>query len=128
MKHGNADGFDAIKGEDGTVELDSYIAGELDVMEQRGSNLIQAIMVGGCAMAAPVIEQIPSSVLWGYFAFMSLESIPDFQLSNRIVVLFTETSGRQQEMEGNVQLTTYVMLCVLFAIRLRFACEFGETP
>jgi len=73
---------------------------DLEVMEQRGSNLIQAVMVAICAFCAPAIRQIPTSVLWGYFAFMSLESVPDMQLSNRIILLFMEPSARKEHVTG----------------------------
>lgn len=48
----------------------------LKLKEQRLSNLLQALMVGGCVAAMPLLKKIPTSVLWGYFAFMAIESLP----------------------------------------------------
>ncbi|KAK8975117.1 hypothetical protein V6N11_058167 [Hibiscus sabdariffa] len=51
----------------------------VEVKEQRLSNLFQAIMVVGCVAAMPILKKIPTSVLWGYFAFMAIESLPGNQ-------------------------------------------------
>jgi hypothetical protein len=53
------------------------------VLEQRGSNLGQALLVAACAVAAPAINLIPTSVLWGYFAFMARTSL--FDALNRLL-------------------------------------------
>lgn len=66
----------------------------VEVKEQRLSNLLQALMVGGCVAAMPVLKKIPSSVLWGYFAFMAIESLPGNQFWERILLLFTAPSRR----------------------------------
>lgn len=66
----------------------------VEVKEQRLSNLLQAIMVGGCIAAMPLIKKIPTSVLWGYFAFMAIESLPGNQFWERILLLFTAPSRR----------------------------------
>lgn len=47
-----------------------------EVQEQRVSNLLQSAAVGGCVTPMPVLKIIPTSVLWGYLAFMAIESIP----------------------------------------------------
>lgn len=66
----------------------------LEVKEQRLSNLLQSLMVGGCVAAMPVLKKIPTSVLWGYFAFMAIESLPGNQFWERILLLFTAPSRR----------------------------------
>lgn len=66
----------------------------VEVKEQRLSNLLQAVMVGGCLAAMPVLKKIPTSVLWGYFAFMAIESLPGNQFWERILLLFTAPSRR----------------------------------
>lgn len=73
-------------------EIDDLLP--IEVKEQRLSNLLQAIMVGGCVAAMPVLRMIPSSVLWGYFAFMAIESLPGNQFWERILLLFTAPSRR----------------------------------
>jgi hypothetical protein len=62
------------------------------VNEQRLSNLLQSILVGGCVGAMPVIRMIPTSVLWGYFAYMAIDSLPGNQFWERIQLLFVAES------------------------------------
>ncbi|GLJ25077.1 hypothetical protein SUGI_0479710 [Cryptomeria japonica] len=66
----------------------------IEVKEQRLSNLLQAIMVICCLGAMPVLKKIPTSVLWGYFAFMAIESLPGNQFWERILLVFTAPSRR----------------------------------
>ncbi|WCJ23230.1 HCO3- transporter family [Euphorbia peplus] len=79
-------------------EIDDLLP--VEVKEQRLSNLLQAIMVGGCVGAMPLIKKIPTSVLWGYFAFMAIESLPGNQFWERILLLFTAPSRRYKVLEG----------------------------
>ncbi|XP_022722308.1 boron transporter 1-like isoform X3 [Durio zibethinus] len=88
---------------DGTVfdvdkEIDDLLP--VEVKEQRLSNLLQATMVGGCVAAMPFIKKIPTSVLWGYFAFMAIESLAGNQFWERILLLFTAPSRRYKVLEG----------------------------
>lgn len=71
----------------------------VEVKEQRLSNLLQALMVGGCVTAMPLLKKIPTSVLWGYFAFMAIESLPGNQFWERILLLFTAPSRRYKVLE-----------------------------
>lgn len=73
-------------------EIDELLP--VEVKEQRVSNLLQATMVGGCVAAMPLLKMIPTSVLWGYFAFMAIESLPGNQFWERILLLFTAPSRR----------------------------------
>ncbi|TXG50268.1 hypothetical protein EZV62_022792 [Acer yangbiense] len=73
----------------------------VEVKEQRLSNLLQALMVGGCVAAMPLLKKIPTSVLWGYFAFMAIESLPGNQFWERILLLFTAPSRRYKVLEEN---------------------------
>lgn len=66
----------------------------VEVKEQRLSNLLQALMVAACVAAMPLLKKIPTSVLWGYFAFMAIESLPGNQFWERILYLFTAPSRR----------------------------------
>lgn len=66
----------------------------VEVKEQRLSNLLQALMVAACVAAMPLLKKIPTSVLWGYFAFMAIESLPGNQFWERILYLFTPPSRR----------------------------------
>lgn len=67
---------------------------ELAVVEQRLSNLIQALLVAVCLGATPAIKLIPTSLLWGYFAFMALESLPGSQFWDRLRMLVTDPKRR----------------------------------
>lgn len=58
------------------------------VNEQRVTNLLQSLLVGACLGAMPVIKMIPTSVLWGYFAYMAIDSLPGNQFWERILLLF----------------------------------------
>ncbi|XP_051123229.1 boron transporter 1-like isoform X2 [Andrographis paniculata] len=71
----------------------------VEVKEQRLSNLLQALMVGTCVAAMPLLKKIPTSVLWGYFAFMAIESLPGNQFWERILLLFTAPSRRYMVLE-----------------------------
>ncbi|OIW13451.1 hypothetical protein TanjilG_05341 [Lupinus angustifolius] len=78
-------------------EIDDLLP--IEVKEQRVSNLLQSIMVGGCVAAMPFLKKIPTSVLWGYFAFMAIESLPGNQFWERILLLFTAPSRRYKVLE-----------------------------
>lgn len=66
----------------------------VEVKEQRLSNLMQSLMVGGCVGAMPLLKKIPTSVLWGYFAYMAIDSLSGNQFWERILLLFTPPSRR----------------------------------
>ncbi|XP_071682839.1 boron transporter 4 [Lolium perenne] len=70
------------------------------VNEQRLSNLLQSLLVGGCVGAMPVIKMIPTSVLWGYFAYMAIDSLPGNQFWERIQLLFIGASRRYRVLES----------------------------
>lgn len=64
------------------------------VNEQRMSNLLQSVLVGASVCAIPAIKLIPTSALWGYFAYMAIDSLPGNQFWERILLLFV-TPGRR---------------------------------
>ena len=72
--------------EDGVVAL--------NVKEQRLSNTVQGLLVACCLAASPAVKRIPKSVLWGYFAYMSLESLPGSEFWDRILLVFTDKRRR----------------------------------
>ncbi|XP_041022138.1 boron transporter 1-like [Juglans microcarpa x Juglans regia] len=78
-------------------EIDDLLP--VEVKEQRLSNFLQSIIVGGCVAAMPFLKMIPTSVLWGYFAFMAIESLPGNQFWERILLLFTAPSRRYKVLE-----------------------------
>ncbi|TYJ42795.1 hypothetical protein E1A91_A03G111100v1 [Gossypium mustelinum] len=80
-------------------EIDELLP--VEVKEQRFSNLLQALMVGACVAAMPLLKKIPTSVLWGYFAFMAIESLPGNQFWERILLLFTAPGRRYKVLEDS---------------------------
>ncbi|KAM3254770.1 hypothetical protein ACQJBY_048317 [Aegilops geniculata] len=78
-------------------EIDDLLP--MEVKEQRLSNFLQAVMVGACVAAMPLLKKIPTAVLWGYFAFMAIESLPGNQFWERILLLFTAPSRRYKVLE-----------------------------
>ncbi|KAI5078827.1 hypothetical protein GOP47_0006880 [Adiantum capillus-veneris] len=71
----------------------------VEVKEQRLSNLLQSVMVAGCLAAMPILKKIPTSVLWGYFAFMAIDSLPGNQFWERLLLLLTGASRRYKAFE-----------------------------
>eukprot|EP00803_Ostreobium_quekettii_P000286 evm.model.scf_766EXC.5 EVM.evm.TU.scf_766EXC.5 scf_766EXC:31132-40576(+) len=72
----------------------------LEVKEQRLSGLLQATLVAACLGLTPIIKKIPKSVLWGYFAYMAIESLPGSEFWERILLLFTDPKKRYQLLEA----------------------------
>ena len=66
----------------------------VEVKEQRLSNLLQSLLVGGCVAAMPLLKKIPTSVLWGYFAYMAVESLPGNQFWERLCLVVTTPNRR----------------------------------
>ncbi|KAK6152586.1 hypothetical protein DH2020_012225 [Rehmannia glutinosa] len=86
----------------GTFDPEKYIDAYLPVRvnEQRVSNLLQSVLVAASVCAMPVIKLIPTSVLWGYFAYMAIDSLPGNQLWERMLFLFIAPSRRYKVLEG----------------------------
>uniref|UniRef100_A0A0E0BXX7 Bicarbonate transporter-like transmembrane domain-containing protein n=1 Tax=Oryza meridionalis TaxID=40149 RepID=A0A0E0BXX7_9ORYZ len=87
-----AEEFDPIK------HIEAHLP--VRVNEQRLSNLLQSLLVGACVGAMPVIKMIPTSVLWGYFAYMAIDSLPGNQFWERIRLIFIPSSRRYKVLEG----------------------------
>ncbi|TKY48108.1 Boron transporter 4 [Spatholobus suberectus] len=79
--------------------IDAYLP--VRVKEQRVSNLLQSLLVGASVFAMPAIKKIPSSVLWGYFAYMAIDSLPGNQFWERILLLFVTPSRWYKLLEGD---------------------------
>ncbi|KAF3328511.1 boron transporter 4-like protein [Carex littledalei] len=82
---------------------DKHIEANLPVRvyEQRVSNLLQSLLVGCCLGVMPIIRKIPTSVLWGYFAYMAIDSLPGNQFWERILLLFITPRRRYKVLEGD---------------------------
>ncbi|KAI4376918.1 hypothetical protein MLD38_014623 [Melastoma candidum] len=94
-----------LKADEAKAEFDpeKYIDAHLPVRvnEQRVSNLLQSMLVGVSLFAMPAIKWIPTSVLWGYFAYMAIDSLPGNQFWERITMLFVAPSRRHKILEDD---------------------------
>ncbi|XP_021804456.1 boron transporter 4-like isoform X2 [Prunus avium] len=86
------DAFDPEK------HIDDYLP--VRVKEQRVSNLLQSLLVAASVFAMPAINKIPKSVLWGYFTYMAIDSLPGNQFWERLLLLFITPSRRYKVLEG----------------------------
>lgn len=82
-----------VKGSDRNSEGNDMLY-SFSVAEQRCSNLGQGLAVGVLLACTPAIRLLPTAVLWGYFAFMALESLPGSQLWDRTLLLLTDKKRR----------------------------------
>ncbi|XAR70942.1 hypothetical protein NMG60_11027990 [Bertholletia excelsa] len=89
---GHPEKFDPAK------HIDAHLP--VRVNEQRVSNLLQSLLVVGLVFAIPVIRLIPTSVLWGYFAYMAVDSLPGNQFWERLLLLFVTPARRFKVLEG----------------------------
>ena len=64
--------------------IDAYLL--VRVNEQRVGNLLQSLVVAASVCAMPAIKLIPTSVLWGYFAYMAIDSLPGNQFWERMLL------------------------------------------
>ncbi|KAI3972221.1 hypothetical protein MKX01_011773 [Papaver californicum] len=90
------------EGDKNTFDPEKHIDQHLPVRvnEQRLSNLLQSFLVGAAVFAMPVIKLIPTSVLWGYFAYMAIDSLPGNQFWERMLLLFITPGRRYKILEG----------------------------
>ncbi|XP_011035640.1 PREDICTED: boron transporter 4-like isoform X2 [Populus euphratica] len=93
-----------MKGEDSedTFDPEKHIDAYLPVRvnEQRVSNFLQSLLVAASVCAIPAIKLIPTSVLWGYFAYMAIDSLPGNQFWERMLLLFIAPGRRYKVLEG----------------------------
>ncbi|XP_017216495.1 boron transporter 4 [Daucus carota subsp. sativus] len=83
---------------DPTKHIDDHLP--VRVNEQRVTNLLQSLLVACCVAAIPVLKRIPTSVLWGYFAYMAIDSLPGNQFWERFLLLFIPSNRRFKVLEG----------------------------
>ncbi|XP_039040114.1 probable boron transporter 7 [Hibiscus syriacus] len=83
---------------DPTKHIDAHFP--VRVTEQRISNLLQSLLVGLSMCAVPILKMIPTSILWGYFAYMAIDSLPGNQFWERMLLLFITPSRRYKVLEG----------------------------
>ncbi|KAJ0755430.1 putative bicarbonate transporter [Helianthus annuus] len=92
---------DGKENTNGKFDPEEHIDANLPVRvnEQRVSNLLQSILLAASLCAMPVIKLIPTSVLWGYFAYMAIDSLPGNQFWERIMLLFVPYGRRYKVLE-----------------------------
>ncbi len=65
--------------------------------ETRVSNLMQAVMVMLCMLVgSEFLNNVPTSIIWAFFAFMSLESLPGNQFFDRVQIIMSDKKRRKQ--------------------------------
>ena len=69
------------------------------VYEQRWSNLLQACLTFSLLFAAPLLRKVPTVLLWGFFAVMSLQSLPGSQFWDRLKFMVTDPRKRQEVLD-----------------------------
>ncbi|CAN6441977.1 unnamed protein product [Victoria cruziana] len=84
-------------GFDAETQIDAHLP--VRVNEQRVSNLGQSLLVAGCLGIMSTIKMIPTSVLWGYFAYMAIDSLPGNQFWERLLMLFIAPSRRYKVLQ-----------------------------
>ncbi|GKV18075.1 hypothetical protein SLEP1_g28501 [Rubroshorea leprosula] len=92
------DGGDGKQKFDPEKHIDPHLP--VRVNEQRMSNLLQSFLVGVSVCALPIIKMIPTSVLWGYFAYMAIDSLPGNQFWERMLLLLITPSRRYKVLEN----------------------------
>ncbi|CAL9227715.1 unnamed protein product [Arabidopsis halleri] len=126
------DGGGETKGKkfDPEVHIEDHLP--VRVNEQRVSNLLQSILVGLLILAVPVLRMIPTSVLWGYFTYMAVDSLPGNQFWERLQLLFITPGRRFKVLEGLhasfVEIVPYksIVMFTLFQL-LYFLICYGVT-
>ncbi|CAD5170014.1 unnamed protein product [Musa acuminata subsp. malaccensis] len=98
VMNNGAGGEDSKVAFDPEKHIDAYLP--VRVNEQRVTNLLQSLFVGACLGAMPIIKMIPTSVLWGYFAYMAIDSLPGNQFWERTLFLLVTPSRRYKVLEG----------------------------
>ncbi|XP_024970877.1 boron transporter 4-like [Cynara cardunculus var. scolymus] len=85
----------------GKFDPEEHIDAHLPVRvnEQRVSNLLQSLLLAASITAMPLIKLIPTSLLWGYFAYMAIDSLPGNQFWERILLLFVPSGRRYKVLE-----------------------------
>nr|DAD27070.1 TPA_asm: hypothetical protein HUJ06_028538 [Nelumbo nucifera] len=127
---GENEGGDMKRKFDPEKHIDEYLP--VRVNEQRVSNLLQSALVGASIFAMSIIRTIPTSVLWGYFAYMAIDSLPGNQFWERILLLFVTPGRRFKVLEGDhasfVELVPfkYIATFTLFQFVYLLIC-FGVT-
>ncbi|XP_054785106.1 boron transporter 4-like [Prosopis cineraria] len=111
-------------------QIDEHLP--IRVKEQRVSNFLQAILVGASVFALPLLRKIPTSVLWGYFAYMAIDSLQGNQFWERILYILISPNRRYKVLEGDhasfVETVPFraILLFTLFQFVYLLVC-FGVT-
>ena len=65
-------------------------AASLEVVENRVSGLVQSLLCAVSIFLVPAIKEMPTGVLWGYFAFLAYESLAGNELFLRSTYIVTD--------------------------------------
>ncbi|KAF4372410.1 boron transporter 4 [Cannabis sativa] len=134
LKKAVMNGKNELENTKDTFDPEKHIDAHLPVRvnEQRLSNLLQSLLVAASVFAMPAIKKIPTSVLWGYFAYMAIDSLPGNQFWERMLLLFVTPGRRYKVLEKGhasfVEIVPYKYMAIftLFQFVYFLVC-FGVT-
>jgi len=84
-----------VRNEKGERSKDSFV-----IREQRWTNLIQSLLVTVCLFITDALKQVPRSVLWGFFLYLALESLPGSQFFERLQLFITDSKRLKKITRG----------------------------
>ena len=100
LKKGSGGGggkLDPENGMDSKHQDDHQGGPSLHCHETRLSNLFQSLMVLLCMLVGyEFLNNVPTSIIWAFFSFMSLESLPGNQLFDRVQIILSDKKRRKQ--------------------------------
>lgn len=84
-----------VRNDKGEKSKDSFV-----IREQRWTNLIQSLLVTVCLFITPALQQVPRSVLWGFFLYLAIESLPGSQFFERLQLFITDSKRLKKVTRG----------------------------
>ena len=99
----------------------------LEVVENRVSGLIQSLLCAVSIFLVPAIKEMPTGVLWGYFAFMAYESLAGNELFIRSTFIFTDPALLQSCIGAFDRIKLKTMMQFTFLQILLLGCLWGVT-
>lgn len=92
------------------------------IREQRWTNLIQSLLCGVCLFITEALQQVPRSVLWGFFLYMALESLPGSQFFERMQLFITDKGRLVKIVKG--EHNEYLSKVDIGVVQKFTACQF----
>jgi hypothetical protein len=84
-----------VRGPDGKKDKTKF-----QIREQRWTNLIQSLLCLLCLFITKALQQIPRSVLWGFFLYMAVDGMRGSQFSQRLCLFITDSKRLKNLVRG----------------------------